>query len=316
MERGGEFSHSANQAQELLGLDQDDINEKVDKIKIRSFDLESSGLKKLFPETQGTHLFMTPTLNLIKKYVGNFSAFIGRGPNPAEATITKILSSRASDSSGSDANCAQFDQTVENAACPDAKSQAYKQAVDKITPPEGDTGGIDGLVAAVAKSAEIQLGDKTLKIHAPTDSPYQVVCTVNTSLKYIKNSDNFEKIFFNSDGDSSKANMVARLDVIQDNVTDPLEDDYGIKRKNPIITAKAISNTSPSRASRYVFAGEPPNTISLKASNGLTNIDISYSSEGFRTTVEFTSKPPKRINVDTFKRQVESQFNRSAFNAT
>ncbi len=316
MSRGGEFSHSQNQAQELLDLDKDDTNEKIEKIKIRSFDLESSGLKKLFPETKGTHLFITPTLKLVKQYLGNFTVDLGRGANPAEPTITKILASRTEDSSATDANCNKFDNTVLASQCPDAKSEAYEEATRKITPPEGNTGGIDGLVSASAKKAEIKIGSKALELHAPADGPYEVICTLNTSIKFIKNTDTFEKIFFNSDGNSSDANSVARLDVIKDNVTDPLEDDFGTKRKNPIVTAKAISNTLPSRRSRYVFAGSPPSSMSLNPSNGLTSIDISYSSDGFKTTVEFTSKPPKRINVDTFKRQVESQFNRSAFNST
>ena len=166
------------------------------------------------------------------------------------------------------------------------------------------------------KKAEIKIGNKSLNLHAPADGPYEVMITQNTSIKFIKDTDNFEKIFFNSDGDSSQANNAARLDVIKDNVTDPLEDDFGTKRKNPIVTAKAISNTSPSLRSRYVFAGQPAEGMSLKPSDGLTSIDISYSSDGFKTTVEFTSKPPKRITVDTFRRQVESQFNRSAFNST
>ena len=316
MNRGGEFSHSQNQAQELLGLDQDEINEKIEKIKIRGFDLESSGLKKLFPETQGTHLFITPTLKLVKQYIGNFSVDISRGPNPAEATITKILASGTEDSSGTDANCDKFDNTVLASQCPDAKTEAYEKATEKITPPQGNTGGVDGLVSAAAKKAEIKIGNKSLNLHAPADGPYEVMITQNTSIKFIKDTDNFEKIFFNSDGDSSQANNAARLDVIKDNVTDPLEDDYGTKRKNPIVTAKAISNTSPSLRSRYVFAGQPAEGMSLKPSDGLTSIDISYSSDGFKTTVEFTSKPPKRITVDTFRRQVESQFNRSAFNST
>lgn len=316
MNRGGEFSHSQNQAQELLGLDQDEINEKIEKIKIRGFDLESSGLKKLFPETQGTHLFITPTLKLVKQYIGNFSVDISRGPNPAEPTITKILASRTEDSSGTDANCDKFDNTVLASQCPDAKTEAYEKATEKITPLQGNTGGVDGLVSAAAKKAEIKIGSKALNLHAPADGPYEVMITQNTSIKFIKDTDNFEKIFFNSDGDSSQANNAARLDVIKDNVTDPLEDDYGTKRKNPIVTAKAISNTSPSLRSRYVFAGQPAEGMSLKPSDGLTSIDISYSSDGFKTTVEFTSKPPKRITVDTFRRQVESQFNRSAFNST
>lgn len=316
MNRGGEFSHSQNQAQELLGLDQEEINEKIEKIKIRTYDLESTGLKKLFPETQGTTLFVTPTLKLVKQYLDNFTVNISRGPNPAEPTITKILASRTEDSSGSEANCESFDATVLASQCPDAKSEAYEKATKKIQPPEGETGGIDGLISAAAKKAEIKIGSRSLDLYAPADGPYEVVCTLNTSIQFIKDSDNFEKIFFNSDGDSSKANTVARLDVIKDNVTDPLEDDFGTKRKNPIVTAKAVSNTSPSRRSRYVFAGEPPGGMSLKPSNGLTNIDISYSSDGFKTTVEFTSKPPKRTTVDTFRRQVESQFNRSAFNST
>ena len=316
MNRGGEFSHSQNQAQELLGLDQDEINEKIEKIKIRGFDLESSCLKKLFPETQGTHLFITPTLKLVKQYIGNFSVDISRGPNPAEATITKILASGTEDSSGTDANCDKFDNTVLASQCPDAKTEAYEKATEKITPPQGNTGGVDGLVSAAAKKAEIKIGNKSLNLHAPADGPYEVMITQNTSIKFIKDTDNFEKIFFNSDGDSSQANNAARLDVIKDNVTDPLEDDFGTKRKNPIVTAKAISNTSPSLRSRYVFAGQPAEGMSLKPSDGLTSIDISYSSDGFKTTVEFTSKPPKRITVDTFRRQVESQFNRSAFNST
>ena len=316
MNRGGEFSHSQNQAQELLGLDQDEINEKIEKIKIRGFDLESSGLKKLFPETQGTHLFITPTLKLVKQYIGNFSVDIRRGPNPAEPTITKILASRTEGGSGTDAHCDKFDNTVLASQCPDAKTEAYEKATEKITPPQGNTGGVDGLVSAAAKKAEIKIGNKSLNLHAPADGPYEVMITQNTSIKFIKDTDNFEKIFFNSDGDSSQANNSARLDVIKDNVTDPLEDDYGTKRKNPIVTAKAISNTSPSLRSRYVFAGQPAEGMSLKPSDGLTSIDISYSSDGFKTTVEFTSKPPKRITVDTFRRQVESQFNRSAFNST
>lgn len=312
--RDGKFSHAENKAQELLGLNTDVINENIDKIKIRIYDLESTGLKKLFPQTQATHLFITPKKKLVDKYLKELSIDIRRGINPSEITIEKILAAQGKSNDSSQFNCKKFDDTVKNSQCPEALSEAREKAMEQVQPKSKDVNLVDGLVNASAKKAKIKILGKELELYAPSDAPYSVVCTLNVSMKYIKNEE-FETIFFNDSGSSSFANNVARLDVIKDNVTDPLEDNFGKKRNGPFPLAKSISNTSPTRRARYVFAGLPPPGISLKPSSGLTNIDISYSSDGFKTTVEYTSKPPKRIKVDTFRRQVESQLNRSAFNA-
>lgn len=320
LERNGPFSHSDVQAQLALSLNEDSSTEALDKIKIRTYSLESGGLKKLFPETTGTLLYLVPTAALVNKHLKNFSVSLGRGPNPEEATITKISAAKASNSTGSEAfNCESFDQRVKDSECPDAKTEAYEQAIEAVTPTEeGSNSTIDGLVSAIARSARIDILGKSLTIHAPSDMPYEVVVTLNTSIKYIKSSpaELEENIYFDTDGDTSLANDVAYLTVLSDNVTDPLEDDFGERRKNPMPKAQSLSNTSPSTISRYVFAGFPPTDLSLVPSKGLTSVDISYSSEGFKTTVVFSSKPPKTTNVDMFKRRLESQFNRAAFNGT
>ena len=109
---------------------------------------------------------------------------------------------------------------------------------------------------------------------------------------------------------------VAKIDVIYDNVTDAGDDSYGLARVNQIPLAQSISNTSPQKNASYTFIGLPPLNLSLAPNNGLSSLDISYSSEGFKTTVNFSSRPPIRTPVNTFLRKMQSQLNRTTFKAS
>lgn len=309
--RSGTMSHSANQAAELLGLNDPQNLESLQKLRIREFDIISSGLKsKLFPETKGTTLFIVPKANLINKVAQKFDAITTNGFNDLESTIFDIAASNDQKN-----KCDPFDLALQEGKCVDSRSEALEKEYKKLLGTESDENSpISGLTNNKAKAANIDIFGKRLKIHAPSNGSYQTVTNISINVEQISNFQDGQKIFFNNDGPTT-ADDVAEMDVIYDNVTDS-NDSYGKQRKESIPLARSVSNKSAREIYKFVFAGQPPSNLNLSPSNGINSLDISLSSNGFKTSVEFSSRPPQRVPVETFLRKVESQFNRKSFNST
>jgi hypothetical protein len=305
------MSHSQQQALAELELDKEESQANVNKLLPRSLDIISSGLKEsAFNGVGASHVIMVPNKSLVNKTIGNLNASIFSGSNDLETTVFDMNDSE------SENTCDIFDEQVENGSCKGAKEEAEEKQLIAVGLGEQDSNNspISGLKNRRAKGARIQVGrSKELKILAPSFGTYAAVYTYNFSIQLISNYQNNQKIFFN--GTDGPANDVASIEVIYDNVTDRLNDEYGKERVSSIPTAKSISNTNSKKDITYVFAGEPEG-LTLSPSNGLSNLDISYSSDGFKTTVSFSTRPKQRTEADTFLRKIESQFNRSTFNAS
>jgi hypothetical protein len=254
---------------------------------------------------------MVPNKSLVNKIIGNLNVSIFSGSNALETTVFDMASEE------SENTCDVFDEQVENGSCKGAKEEAEEKqliAVGLVEEEDNNNSPISGLKNRRAKGARIQVGrSKELKILAPSYGTYAAIYNYNFSIQLISNYQNNQKIFFN--GANGTADDVASIEVIYDNVTDSLNDEYGKERVSSIPTAKSISNTNSKKDVTYVFAGEPEG-LTLSPSNGLSNLDISYSSDGFKTTVSFSTRPEQRTEADTFLRKIESQLNRSTFNAS
>jgi|LakMenEpi03Aug12_release.lakeMendotaPanAssembly.Ray.scaffolds.fasta_scaffold00448_43 hypothetical protein len=310
--RSGTMSHSQQQALAELELDKEESQANVNKLLPRSLDVISSGLKEsAFNGVSASHVIMVPNKSLVNKIIGNLNVSIFSGSNALETTVFDMASEE------SENTCDVFDEQVENGSCKGAKEEAEEKqliAVGLVEEEDNNNSPISGLKNRRAKGARIQVGrSKELKILAPSYGTYAAIYNYNFSIQLISNYQNNQKIFFN--GANGTADDVASIEVIYDNVTDSLNDEYGKERVSSIPTAKSISNTNSKKDVTYVFAGEPEG-LTLSPSNGLSNLDISYSSDGFKTTVSFSTRPEQRTEADTFLRKIESQLNRSTFNAS
>jgi hypothetical protein len=310
------MSHDQNQAANLLTIDSKENVELIRKIMIRDFDVTSSTIKEIiFPKTKATSLLLIPKTVLTKKLLKDLKCEIVSTTNPLET----LWSDNSGDSSGSTNKCSQFDASVKAGQCKDARSEAMEAEFKRLGVAGYDGKDTDpanlksGLNARTCKAAKIEIFGKTLTLCAPAYGSYAVVYNINFSTQFVSAYQDLQKIFFNGSGGIVNSN-VAQIDVIFDNVTDS-QDEYGKKRVQSIPLAKSISNTSPQRTTTYVFAGEPEG-LNMIPSNGLSSIDISYSSDGFKTTVTFSSRAPVRTPVDNFLRKTQSQLNRKSFAAT
>jgi hypothetical protein len=70
--RKGVFSHDPGIARGLLGIDAEDFQEKLAKVRIRELDLVSSGLKSQFTKTTASTLLIIPNNKLLEKHIQNF----------------------------------------------------------------------------------------------------------------------------------------------------------------------------------------------------------------------------------------------------
>ena len=307
--RGGTMSHDQGAAMSALGLDKEDFQSALKKVEPRFIDLISSGIKsKKYQQTKATSAIFIPNVTLYKKYIKSIDINIAKGFNNLEPTVFDVQQSETQKT------CSPFDNNIKANSCIGAKEEAEEKQMKKLsTVKSDDSSPSSGLINKYAQGANININGKSLKIYAPSDSPYQSVCTYNYSTQKISTSQNNQKIFFNGNGGT--ANNVAKIDVLFDNVTDSLTDEFSKQRVTGIPTAKSISNTNPKVDVTYVFAGEPVG-LTLSPSNGLNKLDVSYSSDGFKTTVGFSTRPEQRTEANTFLRRIQSQFNRVSFAAS
>lgn len=214
-------------------------------------------------------------------------------------------------------NCAAYDKNLEKGSCKSAEETAREIAIKNAGGTTNNTEDrdefISGLLTKTARSCRISLKGGSVTIHAPSDGSLQVVCRYNININKISTVGTEE--FLWSSGSPGTANDVAEIRISNENITDPNEDSYQSKRPTTLIRPADSASVTPQQEIKYTFAGQPAG-ISLSPGNGLSNLDISLSSDGFTTTATFTTKPPKPSRANNVVRYVQSQLNRASYNAS
>lgn len=307
--RGGTFSHDQNQAIELLGLQDEELIEKLTKLTIYNYDIQSHNLKSVVPTLVGSTLLVVPKRSLINGLLEEFEIDITTGSNEAELIAEDIQNGQSTSTAF---NCTFFDENLEKSKCTTLLEEATELEYKRLNIPRTESTAsaplVEGLSARQAKVARIKLGNKTLRLVAPSDSPYTVTGNTSINAQKVVNDEAGEKIFFV--GETIKTSeKFSKIDVLIDNVTSE-EDGYMIKRSSDIPLAKSVEYTTPLKRSSFKFFGIP--NLDLNPNSGLSSLDISFSSEGLVTSLEYNNRPPTRTTVDRFLEKVESQINRSS----
>jgi hypothetical protein len=355
--RGGIFSHTRDEAELLLDLQKNIIKSKIESLQAYEVDLVSTGLQLKYgiapdqitaysgtggdegaseelPGITGwssgvglggidtkkdsspfaTKLWIFPKPELIQKILKRFEIRLIRKNNPLE---TDWKDNKNSQQQNFIKKCEDFEKTKIELSCEGSEEEArrkqYKKLTDKL-PRENKNELFEGLENKIAKGLEIKIGDKKLELLGPSDARYRSIIKVSSKIEKIKlGKDEF--IYANTS--TATLSRVAKLNVIQDNLTDPIEDEYksgpASGPKN-IPHARAFIQSIPQKTISYTFAGLPRN-ISLSPGNGLYKLDIQYSSDGVLTTAVYQTRPKLITQIENFTRKITSQFNREAFNS-
>jgi hypothetical protein len=313
--RGGAMSHDQEAIASLLELDTPEFQEIKEKLKIRDLDLISSGVRNsLYSKSKATQAIFIPNANLIKKYIGNFDVRILRGANEQEVTTKDTQ-----DAIEGNPCKGKFEKELKKRTCTGVREEAEELALKELL----KGGGLDrsdepkpptaGLQNNRATGAEIEINKKKLKFFAPSDSRYESVFVWNYNIQKLLPNESPESIFFDVDSPpSSNIDLISQIDVIFQDETNPGEDEFAKRVRNKLPKPRAISNIQPQINKTIVFAGEPKGNLSPSA--GLSKLEVSYSSEGFRTTVGYSSRPSQRTKVENSIRRFQSQISRNTFN--
>lgn len=323
LNRSGQMSHDNVSA--LEELDYESISEDLAKctpthIALKEGDLANklvaAGIIKKNVVNKISHILIVADYKKIIEPLINLDASLSRGLNPVEFTW---YDQKDSNTQEGRQNCVAFDERLSNSSCISAEEEARKAAIKKVGGKTEDEKNPDnfvsGLTSKSAQSCNIKLKTKNVKIYAPSDSSYQVVCSYSINASKISDLNTSELFSSETNIPKSFLNDVGEIRISNENVTDPFEDSYSTARaskKFPL--APPVIANQPQKTVKYVFAGEPVD-VNLNPSSGLTNLDISLSSEGFTTSATFSSRPPKQSKADNLLRLVNSQLNRSSFNA-
>ena len=306
--RQGSMTHDSQSAAEALGLNEELVG-KIESLQPWHYEFANGELQGL--TTDRNVLALIPKRSLVDKILTKFSInFKGAIQNGKETTVQDLLNQSSNDIEN---NCGPFDEAYKKGSCISAREQAEQIARERKIPkqrPEKEL--VDGLSGRSCKGVDVNLGSGRLQLGGPSDAQYQVVYNYTINATFLYNGE-IETIKFNGTGVS--ADNVSRIEVIEDNVTDPSFDDFGKPRSTDLPKAVNIVNTNKQKTIQYVFAGEPSG-LTMSPTAGLSALDISLSDDGFKTTVTFSTRPPRRTPIDSFLRKVNSQINRSSINAT
>jgi hypothetical protein len=321
IDRGGTMSHDETSAQEALGYE--NLANEIQNCAPIHIDLKESGISdalvtaKILTGEQSKKVNTLIIFPNSEKFVRNkigFRSSTSRGLNPLEQTYYD--QKNANIQSGKK-NCPQYDESLEKGSCKAAEEIARDKAIEAAGGTTNDTTNPDdyvsGLITKTAKSCSISLKGGSLRIFAPSDGSLQVVCRYNININKISTVGTEQ--FLWSAGNPGVANDVAEIRINNENITDPDEDSFQSRRPSNLIKPADAVCSRPQEEIKYTFAGEPSN-ITLSPQNGLSNLDISLSSDGFTTTATFSTKPPKLSKANNTVRYVQSQFNRASYNAS
>jgi hypothetical protein len=322
IDRGGSMSHDETKIKEALGYDK--LITQIQNCAPIHIDLKESGIldtllsAKILSKDQAKDintLVIYPNSSKFVKTKLGFTSSLSNGTHPLEKTVTDIKN--ANISSGRK-NCKEYEKNLEKGSCKQAEETArdiaIKNAGGIINSTENQDDFISGLLTKTARSCRITLlNSGGVTFFAPSDDPLQVVCRYTININKINTTDTDQ--FLWSVGSPGIADDVAEIRVSNENITDPDEDSYQKRRPGVLIKPADSVCATPQQEIKYVFAGEPEN-INLNPGNGLSNLDISLSSDGFTTSATFSTKPPKPSKPNNMVRHVQSQFNRASYNAS
>jgi hypothetical protein len=325
IDRGGTMSHDETSAQEAIGYE--NLTNEIQNCAPIHIDLKESGISdalvtaKILTGAQSKKINTLVIFPNSQKFVKNkigFTSSTSRGLHPLEQTYYD--QKNANIQSGKK-NCPQYDDSLERGSCKAAEEIARDKAIEAAGGTTNETDNPDdyvsGLVTKTAKSCSLSLrgngGGGTVRIFAPSDGSYQVVCRYNININKISTVGTEQ--FLWSAGSPGGANDVAEIRINNENITDPDEDSFQSRRPTNLIKPADAVCSRPQEEIKYVFAGEPEG-LTLSPQNGLSNLDISLSSDGFTTSATFSTKPPKLSKANNTVRYVQSQFNRASYNAS
>lgn len=312
--RQGSLSHDSNSLQELLK-----IEENIEKIRLcapRHVELVESGLLDYMVEAEIISkenasrintLLIYPKEEFTRKQIG-FRASKIRAANESESTAKEAADSQQNDNYK---KCDIFEKQKEQ-SCRTAEEEAKDIVMSRVTSSSSTSQTVShGLVAKTAHGVSISLkGGGNERFFAPSDAQYQFITTVTARLeKIIRTRLNTELISMSGGGGS--ANDVAEIRVAFDNMTDSGLDEWGTSRSN-IAKASDVNGSLKQRTRSYNFAGQVP-SLSLNPSTGLSSLDISLSSDGFKTSVEYSTRPPQPPKPEVMVRRLQSQFKRVGY---
>lgn len=321
IDRGGSMSHDETKIKE--GIQYDKYITEIQNCAPIHIDLKESGILDTLVSAGVLSKEQGGTINTLVIYPNNdkfvqrklgFTSQLSNGTHPLEKTVNDI---KAANLAANKKNCKDYEKNLEKGSCKGAeeiaRDIAIKNAGGIVNNTDDQDDFISGLLSKTAKSCILSLLGGKVTFFAPSDDPLQVVCRYSININKISTND-IEQFLW-SEGTPGTANDVAEIRISNENITDPNEDSYQKKRPGTLIKPADSVCAIPQQEIKYIFAGEPQGVI-LTPSNGLSNLDISLSSDGFTTTATFSTKPPKPSKPNNMVRYVQSQLNRASFNAS
>lgn len=322
-ERGGSMSHSQEQAQKELGY-----TPLIRAIQICApvhIDLKEAGLidylvPDILSEAQrdsvNTLVIAPNSLKFIRKFIGFRASSFRSTTHPLEVSRIDILNQQ---NDNNKTKCKNYETNLEKKSCITAEEEARKIAF-KAAGLKGDdeedgppVNFVEGLVDKRCWASTINLkGGGRVQLRSRCDGPYGSVTRYAFRTVKIFEEQSTELVY--SEGNVGGAERVAEIRVLIDDLTNSEFDEWGVKRKNTIPAASNINNTTPQKNVTYVFAGEPNDDLNMSPKNGLSKLDVSYSSEGFTTTVGFSTRQPKPPTPEVILRTISNQLSRTSFN--
>jgi len=321
-QRDGQMSHDQSSALEQLRYEE--IKQDLDKCKPIQINLKEAGLLDEMVESnilskeiaeKVTSLILFPNKKFRKEKIGYEEPNLSSGTHPLELSIIDL--EKANIDKGRK-NCVSYEKALQANSCLSAEEIAKNRALraaggDNNNNNDNPDKSVSGLVNNRAQKCRIRLKSGSIDLHGPCDGLYQVVSTYSITTSRFSEVQNPQFIF--SSGRPGGASDVAEIRVVNENITDPSEDSFQSDRGAPnFIRAKDSFCTAPQRTATFVFAGDPVG-VTLSAQNGLSKLDVSLSSDGYKTTVAFSTRPPKLSRANDTIRNVNSQFNRTSYNS-
>jgi hypothetical protein len=315
LERNGTFSHDPASSIEEVGLSE--LTKEVRACSPIHVELVESGLMGYLLEAElidketakeVNTLVIYPNVDFVKKTLGLTVSYT-TGQNELESTVDDV----AKYNQNSPKQCDAIED-AKNKPCLSAEDEARKYLMDKVKPPPSSnkTEPVSGLLQKTSEGINLSFkaGTGKLRFLAPSKSQYQFVTRFSSSIEKLSSTED-DRELINSEGSVGDAKDVARINVSIDNMTDSEFDSWGSKRSE-LPTVVNSSVTSPTRKASFLFAGEP-NGLPLSPGDGLSSMEISLGEDGFKTSVEFSSKPPKPPNPEVILRKVSSDIKRVGY---
>jgi hypothetical protein len=315
-DRGGQMSHDSNAIQETLKLNS--LTQEIQNCSPIIVDLKESGIDQylidagIIKDGEFNSVVLIPSTKLLDRL--SFKLSMSRGQNPVEKTWQEIRD--ASNSNGK-SECYDYEKRLEGFQCFSAEEEARNKAIKKAYPDSNAQPQelYSGLMNKTADRCSVSIKGGSISFFGPADAQIKVVTTVDISAKKIPSvAQSSSQQFLFSEGGIGAAEDVSEIRVAIDNITSSGLDDFQKKRTENFHRARDIVASSPTRTVSYTFAGDPPSGLSLNPQEGLSSLDITFSSDGFTTSATYSTRGPKPPKNNSVLRAVNSQLNRSSFN--